>query len=147
MTGQSISNQRLRAIDLVDRMPSSQRDLVHEFGVGIVDACRQAGVTRPSAVRELVYEIWGGARQPSQRRGPIGTLDWLLIQAGADVNVRQLIGLLEDSNFVVTPTEPTREMLAASMAEVSGFNIRCSREEKHRRRLRAALRAAMGRYR
>lgn len=45
--------------------------------------------------------------------------------------------------MVTVPLNPTSEMIAASMAEVSGGNERMTKSEKHRRRLRAAIHAAI----
>lgn len=139
----SISDRRLNSMAVADSLPAELRACVHEFGLGIVDACRQAGVTNPRRIRVLVREIWAGARQPGQRSTTLGTLDWLLIQAGAEITAERLIWLLGENNMIVCPVEPSREMLDASLATVSGHTVLCTKEEKHRRRLRAALRAAL----
>jgi hypothetical protein len=44
--------------------------------------------------------------------------------------------------MVIVPIDPTRAMIDASLSEVSGFNVRVTKEEKHRRRLKAALETA-----
>lgn len=65
--------------------------------------------------------------------------------ARGPVSSKMLLRFLADNHLAVVSMTPTRAMLAASMAEVSGGNIRCTREEKHKRRLEAAIRA--GAYR
>lgn len=140
-TAYQIDGRRLRALAEVDAMPSSLRECVHEFGLPIVRCCVKYGVSDPIHMRELVREIWDGAREGKQTNGVYGTVDWLLIKSGG-VSSATLMRVLADHGLTIVPLDPTREMLAASMAEVSGFNIKCTREEKHRLRLRAALVAA-----
>lgn len=134
---------RMKQLTRVDDMAPDLRECVHEFGLAIVAACLAAGVSRPRTIRQLVKEVWAGARQSSQTSDARGTLDWLLIQAGAQISAKTLYRVLAENNLVIVSAEPTRPMLNASLAEVSGFTVRCTKEEKHRRRLRAALRAAM----
>jgi hypothetical protein len=130
-----------------DNMPGDLRACVHEFGFPIVDACLQAKVSDPRRIRQLVLEIWAGARQIGQRGGAEGTLDWVLMQAGANISAATLERVLADFNFHIVPTNPNRAMLDASMAEVCGFNERMTKTEKHRRRLVAAIRACGFRFR
>jgi hypothetical protein len=73
-----------------------------------------------------------------------GTLDVLLAQG--PINAATLRRVLASHSMVIVPVCPTREMTDASMAEVSGYNVRCSKEEKHRRRLHAALSAMLPRH-
>jgi hypothetical protein len=133
--------RRLKALDDADGLPPDIRECVHEFGMPIVTVCLKHGVRDPRHIRELVREIWEGARHIGQRRPPMGALDWLLIQAGAQISAATLVRMLRDNNYCVTPIDPTREMLNASMREVSGYTERITKEEKHRRRLRAAIQA------
>lgn len=138
----SAIERRDHSFFLVDQMSPDLRECVHEYGLAIVEACLQAGVKEPRKIRQLVREIWDGARQPRQRRSPGGTLDWLLIQAGAEITAAELARVLWSSDLVIAPICPTQEMLAASMGTVSDFTIICSKQEKHRRRLVAAMKAA-----
>jgi len=141
-TASELGVVRLRALDEVDGMPSELRECVHEFGLPIVRCCLKFGVRNPVYIRELVREIWDGAREVGpQNNGVRGTLDWLIVQANG-LSAATLQRVLADHNMTIAPLFPTREMLNASMAEVSGFNVKCTREEKHRRRLVAALAAA-----
>lgn len=140
-TAYQLDGKRLRALAEVDAMSPELRACVHEFGLPIVGCCAKFGITNPAHIRELVREIWDGAREGRQTNGVYGTVDWLLIKSGG-LSSATLMRVLADHNLTIVPLDPTREMLNASMAEVSGFNVKCSREEKHRRRLIAALAAA-----
>lgn len=135
----SISAQRQRSLERVDALPTELRGLVHDYGEPIVYALVKHGVTSPIAIREIVREVWTGPRQIGQRSGVKNALDWLLFNSGASINSGTLRRLLADSGLYIVSSTPTRAMLDASMSEVSGFNVRCTREEKHRRRLRAAI--------
>jgi hypothetical protein len=134
--------RRLKALDDADGLPPDIRECVHEFGMPIVTVCLKHGVRDPRHIRELVREIWEGARHIGQRRPPMGALDWVLTQAGAEISAPTLLRVLRDSNYFVVPHDPTRAMLNASMREVSDFSQRITKEEKHRRRLRAAIQAS-----
>lgn len=142
-----LSERRVRSLTLTDVMSPEMRACVHEFGGAIVDACVQAKVTQPNRIRQLVLEIWAGARQDGQVGGAEGTLDWVLMQAGANISAAKLERVLADFDLRIIPVTPTREMLDASMAEVSGFNERMTKSEKHRRRLVAAIKAYRSRFR
>jgi len=136
-----ISARRQRAWDDVDGMSPEWRAIVHEYGYPIVHACREAGVTEPRRVRELVRVIWDGARSDWDKRPRGGTLDWLLIQAGCPISAAALSQVLANENLAILPRFPTKPMIQASLDEVSGFNVRCTKWEKHRLRLTAALAA------
>lgn len=139
----TLSAKSIEALNTLDRMPPALRECVHEFGMPIVNICLSFGIKKPAHIRELVKEIWGGARQVGQTGGARNTLDWILSRADGVISSKTLNRILAQHNMVIIPVEPTRAMLDASMAEVSGFNVRCTREEKHRRRLHAAAQAAM----
>lgn len=139
----TLSAKRHAVLDRMDEMPRELRECVHEFGFGIVQMLIDNGVKSPAAIRQIVVTIWGGARSECQRMGARNTIDWLLGQSGTGASAKTFYRLLAANNMAVVAAEPTRAMLNASLAEVSGHNIRCTKEEKHRRRLRAALRAAM----
>lgn len=133
----------VKSFNRIDAMPSDLRGCVHEFGEPIVIACLQAGVSSPARIRQLVTEIWEGARQHKQRRPTLGTLDWVLVQAGAAINAKTLVRVLRANHHFIVPRTPTNEMIDASMREVSGFDVICTKTEKHRRRLRAAIAAGV----
>lgn len=130
-----------KVFDTIDNMPADLRQCVHEYGFAIVSSCIQAGVTRPAIIHQLVREIWEGARSSRQGRARSGMLDWLLLQAGAEINTIELCRVLKSSNLLILPVGPTKKMIDASLAEVSGFNQRVTKFEKHELRLKAALRA------
>jgi hypothetical protein len=138
-----ISARRTASLSVVDDLSPGLRSCVHEFGLPIVEACLQSGVREPSKIRFLVKEIWAGARQAAQRGDVYDMLDWLLVQSGTELSVARLRRVLADHHIAIISVEPTRAMLDASLAAVSGFTERVTKEEKHRRRLRAALRAAL----
>ena len=136
----------VRQIEAVDRMPPNLRQCAHEYGYAIVEACLQAGVRDPRKIRNLVREIWAGARQPGQktsgnRNATMDHLDWILLQAGAEISAAKLVRFLHDFNWTISPLYPNVAMINASLAEVSGYNERMTKTEKHRRRLAAALKA------
>ena len=141
--GITLSAKRMNALDVVDRMSPGMRQCVHEFGLPIVEVCRKFGISNPAHIREIVREIWLGSRNGDQQRGAIDALDGLLIQSGSSLTADGLRRFLAMSNLAIVQVSPTKAMVEASMAEVSGFNVRCSRYEKHHRRLQAAIRVCL----
>lgn len=138
----------VRALDETDNMSPAMRECVHEFGYAIVKSCMTAGITKPEIVRQLVKEIWHGARQPAQQNrigrqhSPVvDSLDWVLIQAGAQITAKTLLRILWQNSMVILPREPGTVMIEASVGEVNDFTQRITKSEKHRRRLRAAIQA------
>lgn len=142
----------IRALEATDNMSPELRACVHEFGFAIVHAFVTSGITTPRTIRRLVQECWMGARQPAQRNrvgrshSPVlESLDWVMIQAGSEIGAKALLRVLWENNMVIVPREPSSVMVEASMKEVSGFNVRCTTIEKHKRRLRAAIAAQAAR--
>jgi hypothetical protein len=139
----------LKALDRVDAMPSDLRLCVHEFGLTIVDACLGAGVKQPNRIRQLIHEIWSGTRSPwrqTRQRGASGLmskLDCLLMNSGAEINAYTLVRVLYLGGYTIVPLTPWACMTNASMATVSDHDIKCTKSEKHSRRLRAAIQAAI----
>lgn len=150
MISQPISALRQKHLIDVDNMPPELRMCVHEFGYTVVSACLNARVSCPRRIRQLVHEVWRGAREHGQRpafddigkSGKLVALDWVMIQAGAAINAATLVRVLRSNGYVVLPLEPTKHMVEASMEECSSFTERVTKREKHLRRLRAATRAA-----
>lgn len=144
----AVESRSNKQFDRMEAMPSAVRQCVYEFGFEIVNACIEAGVTCPHRIRHLVFEIWNGARQPSQRRGKApgsrvaGKIDWLLIQAGAEISADKLVRVLFQNGFIVVPVEPSPYMIEASMDAVNHMGV-VSKSVKHRNRLRAAHKAAL----
>jgi hypothetical protein len=140
-----IGDKRRRHIAITDNMPGPLRACVHEFGFSIVSAFIDAGVKDPRIIRHLVHVTWAGARESAQRRapknGPLATLDWVLAQSGSPITALNLWRLLYSASWVIVPMHPTLNMLDASMEEVSAFNVACTKQEKHRRRIEAAIKA------
>lgn len=140
-TSYPMAQKQLRALDTVDKMPGDLRRCVHEFGFPIVQAMLRAGVKNPAHIRDLVREVWSGARQHGQGNDARQSVDVLLSQG--ILSTASLAAFLAANNLAIVTVEPTRAMIAASMAEVANFDVRVTKEEKHRRRLRAALRVGM----
>lgn len=129
----------LKSFEAIDQMPPELKACVHEFGFPIVSVLVKYGITRPGQIRDIVRECWEGARQSTQRKtGPKGTLDWLLIQAGAQISAAALIRFLANSDLVIVPGEPSNPMVAASIDAVNHMGV-VSKSTKHRNRLRAAI--------
>ena len=136
----NLSTRRLAALETVDAMPQGLRECVHEFGYPIVNMMIMAGVRNPRHIRMIVKECWAGSRQAGQNTSALGALDWLL--PNVEPTGRGLIRYLVENSYVIAPICPTNAMIEASMNEVSGHTVRCTKREKHRRRLYAALTAA-----
>lgn len=135
-----MSGRRFKQLEEVDEWSPGMRQCVHEYGYPIVRMFMNAGVYSPRHIHMLVNEIWRGARQEGQRGGALDAADSLLSRGV--LNTKTLVRFLGESDLVIATVNPTKSMVAASMAEVSGFNVRCTREEKHRLRLTAALKVA-----
>lgn len=143
----NVMRRRDESLRQTDMMPGPLRECVHEFGFAIVDQCRMFGIKEPARIRQLVRTVWDGARSPVDRphstggSHTLGHLDWLLIQAGAQLTAPQLIRLLWDHGMAVIPKEPSELMVQASIDETGKMGL-VSKKDKHRLRLRAAIRAA-----
>lgn len=144
----TLPKRTYRWLDRIDAMPPGLRQCVHEFGPEIVNACLEAGVSEPRNIRHLVLEIWSGARTPLNRSGIRGrspiidALDWTLIQAGSNVSAMTLLRFLYSRTMVIVPLEPSTVSVTASMETVSGFDMRCTKYQKHFLRLKAATAAS-----
>ena len=57
----------LKRMDRVDAMSVEMRECVHEFGLTIVDACRDLGITQPRQIRHLVNVIRKGSSEVGDR--------------------------------------------------------------------------------
>lgn len=138
----------LRDLELTDAMSSDLRRCVHEYGFEIVRACLHVGVEKPHQIRNLVREIWRGARQPFQRKHESGNssamnqLDWILMQSGSQVGAAGLVRFLYQMGFVVVPLEPTPQMVEASI-DITDTLGKVTKFQKHKRRLRAAHQKAL----
>lgn len=146
VAGTTLPQKTLRALSEVDMMPGPLRQCVHEFGYPIVKACLFAGVKEPAAIRELVHQIWAGARHQNQKVTGLGTktvnyLDWVLVQAGASINAERLLRLLWMKGLALVPREPTTAMIDASVAAIKDMGP-LLRTKKHHLRLRAAISAS-----
>jgi hypothetical protein len=137
----NVSDRTQEHFKEVDAMSPEMRACVHEFGYSIVAAFAQFGIRNPTAIREITRACWEGPRSPRQRRPVNGTLDWLLVQSGAQINAAQLCRVLRMNSLLIVPQTPTKSMIDASMNEVKNHGTLCSKHDKHRIRLVAALAA------
>lgn len=111
----------------IDAMPKEIRELVHEFGLTMVQAFLDQKITKPSSIRHLILQVQRGSLDTGTSSGSAG---WM--QAGRCM--------------VVVPQEPTDAMINASMETVSNFDVKVTKFEKHRLRLRAALKVGTSRH-
>ena len=153
--GLIMSDKTMREIEATDAMSPEMRAVVHAYGTALVNTFVCHHVTEPEMISHFIHSCWMGARQTGQRRArarvtgvpesgsPVATqLDWLLMQAGAEITAARLIQFLSECGMVIVPKHPSDTMIAASMAEVSGHTTLCTKTQKHTRRLRAAIDAS-----
>jgi len=122
----AIKGRIIARMSEIDALPADVRELVHEYGWSIVKAFRDAGVTRARNILHLVRMVQQGSAEGCAR--PLIYID-------------DAPKTLAGNGLAVIPAEPSPAMLAASLAEVSGFNVHVTKPEKHRLRLVAAIRA------
>lgn len=69
-------------------------------------------------------------------------LEWLLIQSGSSLSAEGMLrSLMQSGGLVLIPLEPTDNMVDASIEATASMGL-VSKREKHRGRLRVALRAS-----
>lgn len=136
-----LGQRRRNVLEAVDSLPPELRKAVHEFGFPIVATLMKFNIRSYKAISEIVHTIWLGPRDGTSQTGrAMGALDDLL--AKEVIGVVALQNFLTSVNYKVVPVQPTGAMIEASMAEVADFTIACTKYEKHRRRLTAAIAAA-----
>ena len=106
----------------VDAMPRELREIVYEFGLDVVQEFLNHHVTKPKSIKHLIATCLALDYDNGQRRFAKNSTPGL-----------------RSNLHVSVPREPTKEMIEASMREVSGHEILCTKYEKHRRRLKAAI--------
>lgn len=149
--GVTLPPSSLTGLARTDVMPPALRACVHEFGFAIVEAFIAIGITDPRHIRHLVITCWLGARSPMDRSaasapGMLNQLDGLLLLAECPVPAMTVVRVLFQSGHAILPLEASALMVDASI-EATGEMGLVSKREKHRGRLRAALRAeAMRRW-
>ncbi len=153
--GFTLGEGTYRALDMVDNMPPAYRKCVHEVGWEAVSIMMPLGLT-PAQIKSVVYACWQSPGSAHQRRGfgqPVEErcspvmqhLDTLLSRAGANISGAMLLAFLKHNGMVIVPLEPSSPMIEASMATVAGHDVRVTKKEKHRLRLKAALNASVKR--
>lgn len=131
--------------EAVDDLPPKVRALIHEFGFAVVQAFVNAGIHNPKVIRRLIYAVWLGPRElanvPSHHRNHIPTLATLdlALTTGRIPNAAALVQYLRGISTTIVPWEPSGGMVRASIEETGRLGL-VSKEEKHRARLRAAIR-------
>ncbi len=138
----------------VDALPVAHKMIVHEYGFAIYKALIRAGLRNPAAMRQLVHEVWSGARGSRRAGKPRGfagernvaQLDWLLIESGAAISAMTLISVLRQSGLIIVPMHPSQPMVDASMRTVAEHDMMVTKSKKHALRLRAAMHAAVEHY-
>jgi hypothetical protein len=63
--------RRRRRMERIDAMPVDIRACVHDYGLSVVDACLQAGVTKGRHIRHIVETVRGGSYQSARDRAPL----------------------------------------------------------------------------
>lgn len=115
-----------KRMDRVDAFPPDIRAVIYEHGLEIVQEFWNHGVRKAKSIKHLIDTAQGNDFSTGQARFALNRSPK---RASNPFN----------KPMVSVPLEPTGEMIAASMAEVSTFSERITKHEKHRRRLRAAL--------
>ena len=146
MTDLPVTKRIARDMEEIDRLPPALRACVYEFGFEIVRVCMSYGIVKPNQIRNLVREIWAGARQPTQRKNrasqsrALNAVDWVLIQSGCDITAERLIRTLDYNGIFIAPQGVAESMVIASMSAIDGMGP-LTKYEKHKIRLKAALKA------
>lgn len=129
LTDEHVTTQLMaaRRMAYVDSLPPEVRECVHEFGVDIVRAFLDHGVTRPKSIRHLVktilFEMTGS--QPTNYTD----------KAQMD---RRAAVWLAGGGYLVVPKIPTRDMVDASISALDDAGIAhtgVERRKKHAVRL------------
>lgn len=121
-----IDGRRAIRMGKVDAMPEDWRALVHEYGFTIVEALRDCGVAKARQGRHVIETV---LNEMSAFRGGFSS---------------QGERSRADNHLVLVPREPTQGMIEASMATVSTYDVKITKREKHRLRLKAAIEQAIG---
>lgn len=106
-------------MDRIDAMPPEIRALIHEHGLTMIQAFLDVGVAKANQIAHLIDRVKHGSTEVGDR----------------NTSPKQT------AFHVYVPVEPSAKMIEASMAEVSNFNMNVTKYEKHRLRLRAAIKA------
>jgi hypothetical protein len=144
-----------RRMATIDAMPKELRALVHEHGLTVIQAFVDGGLTKPKSINHIIDTIRRGSGEIGPRESNIihrknsfaeSTIDEILNALHAPPIAVQIINYLLRRGKVITPTEPTEKMIQASMDAVNpvseGGEL-LNKRDKHKRRLRAALKIAV----
>ncbi len=134
----AIVERAQKRMDRVDAFPVDVRAVIYENGLEIVQEFWNHGVRKAKSIQHLIDTVRGTDLPNGQARFKINKGP-NTARNPAEWKSGDMVGL----HLVVVSVEPTKKMIDASLAEVSGFTERMTKSEKHRRRLRAALHAAI----
>ena len=115
-----------KRMDRVDAFPADVRAVIYEHGLETVQEFWNHGVRKAKSISHLIATARGTDFANGQPR--------FGLNRGPNTKSNSL-----NRRTTIAPLEPTSAMIQASMAEVSTFDQRITKTEKHRRRLRAAL--------
>jgi hypothetical protein len=141
-----LGRKRLAALDQTDDMPAELRAVVHEVGLPLVRIFMECGVTKPQHIRALVTACWLNAQGHTNRQpGLPAQIDALLIRQGGAVTSGMLALLLRQMGAGILPLSPSPLMVQASIEETGKHGL-MGKEEKHRVRLLAGIRAGLAQH-
>lgn len=133
--------------DWVDSLPPDIRAVVHDYGQTRVRFCLQAGITDGKTIRNLLASLLLGSPDGTNRTHKIGAnrietaIDSILLGLGAPAVARELVTTLRrNGGLTIIPLEPTPIGIDASLGALDRIGY-VTREQKHKIRLRAAVRA------
>jgi hypothetical protein len=132
------------AQDRVDKMPADLRACVHAYGSVIVEAFVNYGVCDPRYIHALVATVRHGSRSGADRstgHGAEGLIDAFLVQSGSGETAASLVRHLWQCNLAIVSRDGSPAAIEASIEAIRGMPL-MKREEKHKRRFRAAVHAA-----
>lgn len=136
----------------VDAMDPELREVVHDFGLTVVDAFLQQNIKSSRIIRHLIWQVLRGSREVGNRSGmerprlqpwPVEAINDELALLRLPPVGERIASALIDHGKTLVPIEPSDRMVAASIAALDGLTHRVTKEVKHRLRLRRAIAEAM----
>ena len=134
--------------ETVDKLSPQLRSIVHEYGLSVVRAYLECGVSSPKRIRHLIHQTYLGAREVSNRPRICGAsrllqqLDDILIKLGAGPSGKMLIRELWAADFVLIQHQPSAMMIDASLSALDNVGS-VTKHRKHELRLISAINATV----
>lgn len=140
----------------IDSLPEDLRHLVYEHGWSIIKAFIDSGIKKKNSINHIIYTVREGSFEIGKREGE--NLIYKSIPLSEEIICRcldffkippiskQIIGHLIHKGQIIVPTEPSEKMIQASMDAVKPISEGgrpLTKHQKHKIRLRAAMKAAM----